>query len=70
MEIDKILCSDIIVISHANSHNILAEDFCASRPCKNGGRCDINIDEDGFDCLCKSRFRGKTCEESLAGSKM
>ena len=69
MEIDKLLVISLFW-THPNSHIILAEDFCASRPCKNGGRCDINIDEDGFDCLCKSRFRGKTCEESLAGSKM
>ena len=66
------LMSVVISLSwtHANSHIIPSEDFCAPRPCKNGGRCDINIDEDGFDCLCKPRFRGKTCEESLAGSKM
>ena len=68
----KIWLMEIILLSwtHANSHIIPSEDFCAPRPCKNGGRCDINIDEDGFDCLCKPRFRGKTCEESLAGSKM
>ena len=45
-----------------NVKNLFTVDFCASKPCKNGGKCDINIDENGFDCFCKGRYRGKTCE--------
>ena len=69
MEIDKFL---VISLSwtHANSHNILKEDFCASRPCKNGGKCYLNDDTEGFWCACTPDYIGETCEESRPGSKM
>ena len=47
------------------------EDFCASQPCLNGGKCDNNIDDNGYECFCiDPRYRGKQCEISTYGGKL
>lgn len=35
--------------------------FCGMQPCVNGGTCK-NLDDDNFECVCHSRYAGKSCE--------
>ncbi|XP_068707230.1 fibropellin-1-like [Montipora foliosa] len=35
-------------------------EYCTSAPCLNGGTCKET--NSGYNCLCKSRFRGPNCE--------
>ena len=39
---------------------------CSSSPCKNGGTCvDVNVDT--FICMCRDRFFGTNCGQSMFG---
>ncbi|CAH1773214.1 unnamed protein product [Owenia fusiformis] len=46
-----------------NSPNCEAIDYCASKPCGNGGSCLKQ--EQGFICTCNEGFRGDKCEERI-----
>ena len=35
-------------------------DPCASRPCLNGGVCNVTVN--GFECACLADFTGDRCE--------
>ncbi|XP_023314181.1 fat-like cadherin-related tumor suppressor homolog isoform X1 [Trichogramma pretiosum] len=38
---------------------------CGSQPCQNGGTCSESkndSDDDGYECQCHARFRGRNCE--------
>ena len=34
---------------------------CESQPCQNEGTC-VEDDEDGYHCICSSKYQGKHCE--------
>lgn len=38
-------------------------DLCYSDPCKNGGTCKRK--ENGYTCLCESKYTGENCEKEL-----
>jgi len=38
-------------------------DYCASQPCRNGGRCSSTVDS--FRCRCMSGYVGRTCADDL-----
>ena len=40
------------------------KDECLDKPCKNGGRCEQNLEIPGdYTCYCSDEFIGKHCEE-------
>ena len=47
------------------SPHSFTEDFCAAKPCQNGGICDNNIDGTGYECVCEGAYQGKDCEISI-----
>ena len=41
----------------------LSQDSCGPNPCKNGGTCQRNNDDNGYKCQCKGGFSGTNCED-------
>ena len=40
------------------------KDECLDLPCKNGGRCEQDLDNPGkYTCYCSDEFIGEHCEE-------
>ncbi|XP_030380643.1 cadherin-related tumor suppressor [Scaptodrosophila lebanonensis] len=37
-------------------------DICLTKPCRNGGSCQISSDGKSFICLCRPGYRGSLCE--------
>ena len=46
------------------------ENFCVVNHCKNEGKCDNNIDGNGYECFCHGPYRGKNCEKWIYDGKL
>ena len=58
------------LLSICQSICLFLEDFCVGNPCKNGGKCDNNIDGNGYECFCQSHYRGTNCEISIFDGRL
>ncbi|XP_032644520.1 hepatocyte growth factor activator serine protease [Chelonoidis abingdonii] len=46
----------------ASKDHVDFSDYCAKRPCKNGGTCSVAYDHGSYHCACPEAFTGKDCE--------
>jgi EGF-like domain/Calcium-binding EGF domain len=40
-------------------------DYCASRPCMNGGQCLSGINGNQYRCQCPAGFTGSQCQQDI-----
>ena len=52
------------ILSQLKKKNLVISEIleCASRPCRNGGTCNEQVN--GFSCQCAPGWGGTTCEDS------